>query len=203
MNNWCLRLTLLCTIGSLLVVLTSWGIGLAGGSVANLLSENGLLWMLQRLPHTINTQGLLDLLLYLQAYGIAQSSGLLTGVFMLFHPHRVVTYAQRITLFFVGLLLGVIVLAIVYYSWYEDSPFRSLDNTFWGLPLMVGHSLIVACVVNLIAGLYGFMTERFTSFQAYTDTLCSGLRHYPGLLLLYIAGSILWHLVAYTFWSQP
>lgn len=202
MNKWCLRLTLLCAIGSVLVVLASWGIDLAGGSVANLLSDNGLSWLLQKLPHTINTQGLLHLLLYLQAYGIAQASGLLGGVFTLFHPHRVVTYAQRITLFFVGLLLGVIVLLIVYYSWYEDSPFHVLDNAFFGFPLIAGHSFVIAFVVNLTAGLYGFMTERFSTFQAYSDNLCFGLRHYPGLLLLYVVASILWQLVAYTFLGQ-
>lgn len=200
MNRWFLRLSVACVVGSVLVFFVSWLADLAGWHVRSLMSEAGVVWFLQHWSRTVNTEALLNLVVYTQAIGFLVASGLAEALLSLLHPHRSVTYSQRITLSFIGLIMAVLVALIIYNSWHEDAPFRSVDGTWGTMPLVAGRGLVVAVLCNLLGTLYGFMSEHFISFRSYITALPYGFQHSTGLPLLYVAASTLYVLLSYAFY---
>lgn len=197
MNKWCLRLSFYAIIACFFTVLGSWLVELFGGNVHSLISEAGIIWLLQYWRDMANGDSLLNLIMYTQAYGIMAASGLNEALYTLAHPQRTIAYAQRITLLFVGVIFVAFVAFVCYYTFYEDAPLRSTDGTWATSPLVVGRSLVVSFVCNLLAALYGLMSERFTTFENYISALTHGVSAYAAIPLLYITGSTLYHLLGY------
>ena len=187
-------LVVVLVMAQLLLILISWLIAAAmpQSAIHSLLSNEGLRWFFGSLMQNLTTPVLPALLLLSMGWGCLDACGLL-------ELRSPTTYRQRFALRVVALELIAIVAALLLLTAIPHAPLLSATGVLF--PSSFSDSLLpVVCFVVIIVSLsYGFVSEKFTSFEMLLDAPVNGIRKASPLLLLYVLAAELYASLRFVF----
>lgn len=157
-------------------LLYSWVANLYGMQVQNLLSTDGIRWILRHLMDNFQQMPLALLLLVLMGWGALRYSGWLESLqHIVTRKRAILSPRQRwaFQLSWVVLLLYLLVLLTGF--WGSEPVLLSITGTLAHSPLLDGSAVVALVGVLLITSTYAWVSGRCTSVFAFLQLLPQGI----------------------------
>lgn len=157
-------------------LLYSWVANLYGMQVQNLLSTDGIRWILRHLMYNFQQMPLALLLLVLMGWGALRYSGWLESLQYIVTRERTnLSPRQRwaFQISWVVLLLYLLILSTGF--WGSEPVLLSVTGTLAHSPLMDGSIVVALIGVLLITSTYAWVSGRCTSVFAFLQLLPKGI----------------------------
>lgn len=178
------------TVSAIGLMLFSWLGSLYGLEIQNLLSLDGIRWLLRSsLKQTQEMYPILSLLMLSMALGVCHRSGWLTILrFSIINKLQLLSYKQRWSLH-ISVLVGAIYLVFV--LWGAVTPnwnMLSITGSFTDSPLMEGFPIWFSLGCMLVSTIYGLLSGNLRSIHEMAEGMIDGVyMAAPFLVLLFIA----------------
>ena len=147
----------------LCLVLCSWvGSGYGWKGVQNLLSVDGVRWMLRHVEENLMcSPALACVCMLFFGCGLVVHSGLSDAIYRLVVKGRKLSRKQKRALFFSG-IVGALYIAVCFVlAWGPWGIVRSVTGMFHGSPLEDGMLFVVSLGIGILGTVYGFAVDNY------------------------------------------
>lgn len=197
----CYWLTLVLALSQVVLILLSWLLTAAMPEMAyrSLLSPGGLRWFFGNFTFKLASPWLVYILVVNIAVGTVNGSGLWRAIMRIWKRDINLTSQQRYA-FRAAIVLGILELAVMLsLVLFPHAVLLSITGEI--LPSSFSVSLIpsLAFICMSCAILYGLLSGRLRGIYEVGECLSSEKEWGLPILLVYMVGYMLWHMIAYVF----
>ena len=145
------------------VVICSWlGSGFGWAGVQNLLSAEGIRWLLRNVEDNFILSPALSVVCILFfGCGLFVHSGLGDALYRLVSRERKLSRKQKRALLLSGLVMGIYVNVCAFFAWGPWGIVRSVTGVLEGSPLVDGILCIISFGIGLTGMVYGFAVDNY------------------------------------------
>lgn len=193
MNKLLLRLPLLYSAITVLIVIVSWLGSYYGFDIRNILSAEGLRWFVENMIPNMALSPLSEIVFLLMAISVVAESGLLKVFKGKMSPK------QRRALQLTCALLLVYCLSLIALAFFSSSILLSALGTITGSPLSRGAFGLVVISLLLIGNFYGFVSGRLVTVNDFVQAHCELMRRISPFFVTVVIASQLVAVADYAF----
>lgn len=194
MNRLLHKLPLLYLAITILIVIASWLGSYYGADTRNVLSAEGVRWIVENLIENVRVSPLADFVFLLTAISVVVESGLLKA-FSVGNKSPKQRMALQMTL---GVFLIYLTL-LAAMTIFSSSILLSVFGTISDSPFSRGALGLVVVALLLVGNFYGFTSGRFLTVHDFINAHCEFLRRNTLLFVSVVVGAQLMGVVNYSF----